>query len=149
MTALIQDLRRSVRALSRSPAFSASVVAILALGIGANAAMFNIVDAYVLRPPPGVSDADRLVDVRGTLGGKPVGDCTYPDYADLRDLGRALSGLMAYRSTVLDVGRGTETRRVEAALVSSDYFRVLGAGIARGRSFLPGEESTPRVIRWR
>jgi len=116
------------------------VMLILTLGIGASAAIFNLVDAYFLRPPPGVSDPDRLVDVRGTRGEKLVGEMTYPDYADLRDLNHVFSGLMAYRTTVLDVGRGRETRRVQAALVSSDYFAVLGAGAVRGRTFLPEEE---------
>ncbi len=126
--------------LLHSPAFSVSVMLILTLGIGASAAIFNLVDAYFLRPPPGVSDPDRLVDVRGTRGEKLVGEMTYPDYADLRDLNHVFSGLMAYRTTVLDVGRGSETRRVQAALVSSDYFAVLGASAVRGRIFLPEEE---------
>jgi hypothetical protein len=64
---------------------------------------------------------------------------TYPDYADLRDVNHVCSGLMAYRTTVLDVARGSETRRVQAALVSSNYFAVLGAGAGRGRTFLPEE----------
>ncbi len=140
MTSIVDDLRYVTRTLLRSPVFSVSVVVILALGIGAGAAIFSLVDAYFLRPPPGVSDPDRLVDLRATRGGTPVGALTYLDFADLRGRNRAFSGLMAYRTTVLDVGRGSETRRVQAALVSSDYFAVLGAQIARGRAFLPEEE---------
>ena len=145
MAALLHDLRYAVRTLGRSPAFSFSVVVILALGIGASAAMFSLVDAYFLRPPTGVNDPDRLVDLRATRGGKRVGAMTYLDFADLRDRNRAFSGLAAYRPTVLDVGRGSETRRVQAALVSSDYFAVLGAGITRGRAFLPAEERHTRA----
>lgn len=137
---LIQDFRHASRTLLHSRAFSVSVILILALGIGASASIFNLVDAYFLRPPPGVSDPDRLVDVRGTRGKQLVGQMTYPDYAELRDRNRGLSGLMAYRATVLDLGRGSETRRVQAALVSSNYFAVLGAGAGRGRTFLPEEE---------
>jgi len=140
MTELIQDLRHASRTLLRTPVFTVSVVLILALGIGAGASIFSLVDAYFLRPPPGVSDADRLVDLRATRGEKRVGAMTYPDFADLRDRNRVFSGLMAYRATVLDVGRANETRRVQAALVSSNYFAVLGAGMARGRAFLPEEE---------
>ena len=117
---------------------------ILAFGIGASASIFSLVDAYFLRPPPGVSDPDRLVDLRATRGEKRVGAMTYPDFADLRDRNHVFSGLMAYRATVLDVGRGSETRRVQAALVSSNYFAVLGAGMARGRAFLPEEERHPQ-----
>lgn len=144
MTSLIQDLRRASRTLLRTPVFTVSVVLILALGIGAGASIFCLVDAYFLRPPPGVSDPDRLADLRATRGEKHVGTMTYPDFADLRDRNRVFSGLMAYCGTVLDVGRGNETRRVQAALVSSDYFALLGAGIVRGRAFLPEEERHPR-----
>jgi hypothetical protein len=131
MDALIHDLRYACRTLLHSPGFSVAVALILALGIGANASIFNLIDAYVLRPLPGVSDPDRLVDVRGTQREKLVGHMTHLGYADLRDRNRVFSGLMAYRPTVLDMGRGSETRRVQAALVSSDYFAVLGTGAAR------------------
>jgi len=140
LTALIQDLRYVARTLFRSRVFSVSVVVILALGIGAGASIFSLVDAYFLRPPPGVSDPGRLVDLRATRGEKRVGAMTYPDFADLRDRNHVFSGLMAYRATVLDVGRGSETRRVQAALVSSNYFAVLGTGMVRGRAFLTEEE---------
>ncbi len=140
MTALAHDLRYVARALFHSPVFSVSVVVILALGLGAGASIFSLVDAYFLRPQPGVSDPDRLVNLHATRGEQRVGAMTYPDFADLRDRNRVFSGLMAYRGTVLDVGRGSETRRVRAALVSSNYFAVLGAGMARGRAFLPDEE---------
>jgi hypothetical protein len=73
MRALIQDLRYASRALLHSPAFSVSVILVLALGVGASASIFNLVDAYFLRSPPGVSDPGRLVDVRGTRGEKRVG----------------------------------------------------------------------------
>jgi predicted permease len=140
MSAIVRDLRHASRTLLHSPVFSVSVVVILALGLGANGAIFSLVDAYFLRTQPGVSDPDTLVDLRPTRGGKPVGSMTYPDFADLRDRTRAFSGLMAYRATVLDVGRGSETRRARSALVSANYFAVLGAGIARGRAFLREEE---------
>ena len=144
LEALIQDLRHVARTLRHSPVFSVSVVVILALGIGANAAIFNLVEAYFLRPPPGVSDPGRLVDFRVTRGERRVGAMTCPDFSDLRDRNRVFSGLMAYRSTVLDLGHESETRRVQAALVSSNYFAVLGAGMGHGRSFLTEEERQPQ-----
>jgi putative ABC transport system permease protein len=121
-----------------------SVILVLALGIGASASIVDLVEAYFLRPPPGVSNPDRLVDVRGTRGEKRVGAMTYPDYADLWDVNHGFSGLMAYRTTVLDVGRGSETHRVQAALVSSDYFADLGAVTRRGRTYLSDEERHAR-----
>jgi predicted permease len=140
MATLLQDLRYVSRALRRSPGFTVSVVVILALGIGACASIFNLVNAYFLRPPAGVSAPDRLVHVRSTRQNELLGAMSYSDYADLRDRNRVFSGLMAFRSIVLDLGQGRETRRVQAALVSSNYFAVLGAGPVAGRAFLADEE---------
>jgi predicted permease len=134
------DLRFAIRSLLRSPGFTVAGVLVLALGIGAVGAMFVLIDAYYLRPLPGVAEPGRLVNVETTLGGQAVSDLTYLDYADLRAWSRAFSGLAAWRSTVLDVGQGSDTRRIQAALVSSSYFAVIGAGVARGRGFLPDEE---------
>ncbi len=138
--AFVEDLRHALKTLGHSPVFSLSVALILAIGIGASASIFNLVDAYYLRPPAGVIDADRLVDVRAVRGHEAGGPLTYAEYAHLRGGVRALSGLMAYRETVMDLGAGGETRRVQAALVSSNYFAVLGAGMAHGRAFAADEE---------
>ena len=135
-----RDLRFAVRTLLRSPGFAVVVVLTLAVGIGANASIFTLIDAYFLRPLPGVSDPDRLVEVQGTQHGRHMGAMAYPDYADLREQNRVFSGVMAYRPTVLDLGSGNETRRVQAALVSSNYFAVLGTSAVLGRTFLPEEE---------
>lgn len=137
---MLSDLRFAVRSLSRSPAFTLAAVLILAIGIGAGAAMFGLVDAYYLRPLPGLVAPARLVDVEATEGGRVVGAMTYLDFADLRRQELVFADVMAYCPVVLDVGRGRETRRVPAAVVSTNYFAVLGAGTARGRSFVAGEE---------
>jgi hypothetical protein len=110
------------------------------MGIGANTAIFSLVYAYYLKSQPGVTEPDRLVNIRGTQSKRVVDWMTYLDYADLRARNHVFSGLMAYNSTVLDMGRGSNTRRVQAALVSNNYFAVLGAHAARGRTFLPEEE---------
>jgi predicted permease len=138
--ALLQDLHYSVRSLLRSPGFAVAVVLTLALGIGTNTAMFNLIDAYYLKSLFGITEPDRLVDVRSTLSGRITGQMTYLDYADLRERNHVFSGLMAYCPTVVDVGRGGDTRRVQAALVSSNYFSVLGVRPSLGRTFLPEEE---------
>ena len=137
---MLDDLRRAARGLGRVPGFAVATVLILGLGIGAAGAMFVTVDAYYLRGLPGVADPGRLVNVGTTLGGRPGGDLTFLDFADLRADRHAFSGVAAYRPTVLDVGRGADTRRIPAAIVSSNYFAVLGAGVERGRVFLPEEE---------
>ncbi len=134
------DLRFALRSLARSPGFTLAAALVLAVGIGAAAAMFVLVDGFYFRGMPGVADARRLVDVRTTLAGRVTGDMSYPDFADLRAASRAFAGLLAWRPVVLDVGRGSEARRVPGALVSSDYFAVLGASAVRGRTFAAGEE---------
>jgi predicted permease len=137
---LLQDLRNALRSLLRTPGFTVAVVLTLALGIGANAAMFRLVDAYFLNSQPGITEPARLVNIRGTQSKRVVGEMTYLDYADLRERNRVFSGLMAYNSTVVDMGRGSDMRRIQAALVSSNYFAVLGVRASLGRTFLPEEE---------
>src|SRR4029453_4604547 len=81
-----QDLRYAVRTLLRAPTFAATVVATLALGIGANSVVFSAVDAVLLRDAP-VSDPDSLVDVYTSSGNNLYSSSSYPDYFDLRDSG--------------------------------------------------------------
>jgi len=83
-----QDLRYAVRTLLRAPAFAATVIATLALGIGANSVIFSAVDAVLLRDAP-VSDPDSLVDVYTSSGNNLYSRSSYPDYFDLRDSGRS------------------------------------------------------------
>ncbi len=137
---MLTDVRYAVRSLRRSPGFTAAAVVTLALGIGAAAAMFDLALVFYLRPPPGIADADALVSVQSVLDGRIVGSMTYLDFDDLRSAGGGFSGVMAYLQTEVDLGRGDATRRVRAAVVSSNYFAVLGVTVARGRAFLPEEE---------
>ncbi|MGE5359956.1 MAG: ABC transporter permease [Bacteroidales bacterium] len=139
-TAMLDDVRHAFRSLRLTPAFTASAVLTLALGLGAAAVMFDICNAYYLRPPRGVSDSGRLVDVTALRGREVVRALTYLDYADLRDRARTLSGVMAYRPAEVDLGRGADVRRVAAALVSGNYFSTLGAVALRGRVILAAEE---------
>jgi len=83
---LSRDFRYALRALLRAPTFTATVVATLSLGVGANAVIFSAVDAVLLRAAP-VSDPDSLVDVYTTSGSNPYSSSSYPDYFDLRDSG--------------------------------------------------------------
>jgi len=81
-----RDCRYALRALLSAPIFTATVVATLSLGVGANAVIFSAVDAVLLRAAP-VSDPDSLVDVYTTSGSNPYSSSSYPDYFDLRDSG--------------------------------------------------------------
>jgi predicted permease len=124
MDTLWQDLRQAVRLLRRSPGFAAAAVATLALGMGANTAMFSVVHAVMLRPLP-YPDPDRLVRLRGGT--------SYPDLHDLASQSRSVEGLGGYRAQFFDLtGRGA-AERVDGALVTGDLFRLLGARAERGR----------------
>jgi len=141
-----QDLNFGWRLLRRSPGFTLVVVLALALGIGANTTVFSIVNGAILkpgallRPLQGITEPDRLRELGRMQEGTGFGSFSYQAFTDYRDRNRVFSGLMAYRSTVLDLGDAGETRRVQGSLVSSNYFAVLGARMALGRTFSIDEE---------
>ncbi len=151
---LWRDLHFALRIMRRSPGFTAAAVVTLALGIGANAAIFGVVNAVLFRPLPGIEDIDRLVQVfrRSTRGGL-ITNVSYPNYKDWRDQNRVFSGLAAYRSLTVSLNPGNSPERVRAALVSGNYFEVLGVKPALGRTFLPEEDAVPgahpvAVVSW-
>lgn len=137
---MLNDLRHAVRSLAHAPGFTATVVAVLALGIGATTAIFSVVDAVLLHPFP-YRDADRITFIgsnrRGNDGTMPV---TYPDFLDWRRQAHSFSHL-AYASnhtyTLTDVA---EPARIEGAQVSADAWPVLGLAPMLGRVFTPAED---------
>src|SRR5258705_478812 len=132
---LLQDLRYSLRLLRRPPGFAAAAVLILALGIGANAAVFSVVNALVLQPRPG--RIDQLVGVFSRDRVKPdrYRDFSYPAYVDLRDRADVFESLMAHTFSTVGIGDGDATKQVFAAIVSANYFTTLGVPLAAGRAF--------------
>ena len=141
----VQEVRRSCRMLARSPAFTAVAVLSLALGIGANSAMFSIVDAELLRPLP-VPNADSVVTV-GTAGPDDrASSVSYPNYRDLREQARTFLGLVAYRRSLLTTFARSRTDAREmrmGMLVSDNFFEVLGVQPALGRGFTAEEWAAP------
>ncbi len=140
---LWQDLRIGMRTLRKSPGFTVAVVLTLAFGIGANASIFSFVNAILLQPLPEITDPDRLVELGRTQDGRGFGAFSYRELTDYRNRNQVFSGVMAYGSVVLDLGGAGETRRVRGALVSSNYFVVLGTHTALGRTFSIDEEQSP------
>jgi putative ABC transport system permease protein len=145
---LVQDLRYATRTMKRSPAFTAIVVATLALGIGANTAIFSIVDHVLLRPLP-FPEQDRLVAVYSRFA--PVnqerGAFSVADFLDLRAQIKSLDRFSAYtygRSTLTGV---EQPEVIKGAGVTISFFSVLGAKPLLGRTFLEGEDKPkgPRV----
>jgi predicted permease len=144
----MDDIRYVLHALIRSRAFSAAVVVALGLGIGANAAMFGIIDRLLLRGPEHVAAPRNLfrlysttADVHGQQGTFP--QFGYVTYALLRDQASSLSGVAAYSSASYVIGRGDDAESVKGYRVTHDFFSVLGARPALGRFFTPEEDLPP------
>ena len=144
MEAFWRDLRYSIRALLKRPAFSATVVITLALGIGANATIFAWIKAVLLAPLPGIQRPERLVEIWGATRNNFALSSSYLDYLDFRDRNVVLSGLAAHQVQPLNLGRGEKPERVWGAVVSGNYFNVLGVRALIGRTFLPEEDRTPK-----
>jgi len=143
MGVLWQDIRYGLRMLARSSGFTIVVVLILAVGIGANTAIFSFVDDLLLRPLP-VERPHELVTVVTPMdhGGVNTG-FNYPLYVDYRDQSRVFAGLIAYSNLTVSLRLGDAAEQVNAMIVSGNYFSVLGVNAALGRTFLPEEDRTP------
>jgi putative ABC transport system permease protein len=144
MTHLLSDLRYACRGLRKAPMFTAVAVISIALGIGANTAVFTLVDQLLIRLLP-VSHPERLVVVtaEGAQYGNGWGDgneLSYPRYADLRNHNDVFTGMLCRFGYPLHVGFAQRTERVQGELVSGTYFPVLGVGAFLGRTFTPDED---------
>ena len=128
----LQDIRYAMRGLRKNPGFAIVCVLTLALGIGANTAMFTVINAVLLRPVPGVADPGALVILERLQKNNPDFAFGYPDYLDYRDQNQSFAGLAARCRTSLTLHHGT-TERIIGELVSGNYFSVLGVNPAFGR----------------
>ncbi len=129
---LFQDVRYALRGLRKNPGFAIVCILTLALGIGANTAMFTVINAVLIRPVPGVMNPGGLVILERLQKNNPDFAFGYPDYLDYRDQSQSFTGLAARCRTALTLSHGT-TERIVGELVSSNYFSVLGVNPALGR----------------
>ena len=131
---MVQDLRFGFRMLAKNPGFTLTAILTVALGIGANTAVFTVVNALLLRPLGGVADPHRLVQIGRQYPDKTyISDSSYPDYLDYREQNTVMSGLALTGPTAFHLSTGPETERLEGELVSGEYFDVLGVSALRGR----------------
>jgi putative ABC transport system permease protein len=140
LSTLLSDLRFAVRSAVRRPAFTIVVVATLALGIGANTAMFSLINEALLRPLP-YEDPERLVLARTTFGGRPNLWSSLPDYLDYREQATSLETLAAVGGGTfpLPVRGGERPELVPSMIVSVDLHPMLGVPPVAGRLFAAGE----------
>jgi predicted permease len=143
---LAQDIRYGARSLAKNPTFSLVAIATLALGIGANTAMFSLLDQIVLRLLP-VKQPERLIKV--TVLGNNYGDTygtdriSWPMFEDLRGGNEVFSDMFCRFPTAVIVGDNERATRATAELVSASYFKVLGVGAALGRTIAPDDDNVP------
>jgi predicted permease len=140
------DLRYALRMLRKAPAVTAVAIASLALGIGANTAIFSLIDAIELKTLP-VNHPESLVLLASFTRDARVGDFGYDDYLIVRDRNRAFSGVLATSSQErINVGIGAEMEVALRKIVSGNYFSVLGVQPFPGRGFSNEDESLPVAI---
>jgi predicted permease len=142
---MIRDVKFAIRRLFQTPAFTISAVAVLALGIGANTAVFNLVHTMFFAAPA-FAEPTRLVQVfsQDRKNPKAFRSFSYPTYRDVRDRNDVFGDAMAFDLALVGLGQVGDIRRTFAATVSSNYFSVLGVQPVRGRVFLPEEETPGR-----
>jgi macrolide transport system ATP-binding/permease protein len=140
---MIADLRYAARQLAKNPLFTSVVVITLALGIGLNAAVFSVIDALLLRPLPGARAPSELVQVYRTYHHDQMfGSNSVPHYMDVRDRTKdVFTDVATWTFSPMNLSAAGQTRRVFAAMVSANYFSVAGVNAARGRTFVPAEDS--------
>ena len=141
LDAIGRDLRFAARGLWRSPGFTAITVATLALGIGANTAIFSVVNAVLLRPLA-YRDPAQLVALRGVVEVRGLDDVrnSAPEYQDFRSEVPALADVAAAWPININLTDLGDPERIQASVVSSNYFQVLGTAPALGRDFTPEDD---------
>jgi predicted permease len=147
------DIRFALRTLRKSPGFTTTAFLTLALGIGANAAIFMLLDAIRLRSLP-VQDPQELAEVRIAAPGhqgmglnQQYGELTRPLWQEIRDHQQSFSGVFAWSVNLRYVGRGSEMRHFHELRVTGDFFRVLGVRPFRGRLLMPEDEGACPMTR--
>jgi predicted permease len=143
---ILQDVRYGLRILRRSPGTAAAAALSLALGIGANSAIYSWVRGVLIEPLSGVSQQEDIVVVASRSRSGAWRTLSYPDYVDLRDTCKTLDGLLVDSIVTVSLGATGEARhaeRVYGSLVSGNYFDVLRAGMGLGRGFTRAEDEAP------
>ena len=141
----IQDVRFAVRLLRKSPLFTLTAALSLAIGIGANTTIFSVANALLVRPLPGLTAPDRLVDLGRTQRGEGFDTFSYPYYRSVRERATTLEGVYAYdlEPAAMGLGGREAAERVYGTMVSGNYFTVLGARATHGRTLEDRDDGIP------
>ena len=144
---ILRDVRHALRGFARNPGFTALAIVTAAVGIGANAAMFSVVNGVVLRPLP-YHEPHRLVYLWETWSDGGTGPLSYPNVVDWREQNRVFEHLVAYEQTSANLQDADAPLRVRSVNAEADLFVMLGVEPLMGRTFLPGEDQPgqPAVV---
>jgi predicted permease len=143
MDTLLQDVRYGLKQLWKSKGVTIVAIVSLAVGIGANSAIFSIVNSVLLRPRP-VSAPDQLVQIYTGDRNQPYHASSYPTYQDFRDRSEVFSGLAAYGIEQFKLDDGNKVEQIWGEFITGNYFDVLGVSAVKGRTFLPEEDAVPK-----
>ena len=138
---MIRDFKFAFRQLLKAPAFTIAAAIVLALGIGVNTAVFSLVNT-VFFAPPGYIKPREMVQLfsQDKKDPKKFRGFSYPTYLDIREQNTVFRDVMSFNLSLVGIGQKGDTRRAFSAIVTSNYFSVLGVPLVRGRAFLPEEE---------
>ena len=141
METILQDLRYGIRTLLKKPAFTAVAVIALSLGIGANTAIFSVVNAVLLRPLP-YANTDRLVMIYETAAQSKTNrnGVSFPNYSDWNRQSKSFEQIAAFNSTIVEVTGNGEPAKIWASLVSPNFFQTIGTLPRVGRDFRPEDD---------
>src|SRR6266850_949104 len=138
---MIRDLKFAFRQLFKAPAFTIAAATVLALGIGVNTAVFSLVYTVFFAPPAYIKPHEMVqLFSQDKKDPKKFRGFSYPTYLDIREQNTVFTDVMAFNLSLVGIGQKGDTRRAFSAIVTSNYFSVLGVPLARGRAFLPEEE---------
>jgi predicted permease len=141
VNSLLLDLRHAIRQMLKAPVFTVVATLSLGLGIGANTAIFSLVNGVLLKPLPVRAPGEVVAVFTSDFSGPPYGGSSHPDYLDFREKCDAFAGLSAYTlQPVAILGEEGQSARLWAELVTGDYFATLGIPIARGRALAPEDD---------
>lgn len=143
MRTLLQDLRYAMRMLVKRPGFALVAIFTLALGIGANSAIFSVVNAVLLRPMP-FQEPDRLIKLWESFARGGFGTVSVPNLKDWREQNSVFTGIAAYQTAGFSLLVGDSSERIPAATVSANFLEVLGVQPQLGRGFIAGEDEPGR-----
>src|SRR5438874_233068 len=145
-TVMLTDLKYALRMLAKAPGFTIIAILTLALGIGANSAIFSVIDTVLIRPLP-FSQPNQLISVWSKVTNEAEKETgSFLDHTDIRDQSQTIDSLFSYTLGAGVFGRGDESHQVQGLAVTSDIFRVLNVRPFLGRAFTKEEERADSYI---